>query len=157
MTGPRDRDGRLVPLYDRHHEEPPVVTIVCGAERGRCRQRLGTVWATPVGLLLHYRQHVAPRRLTVDTSGLTEQELARYLREQTALRRFEPGQSTGIGAGLRDQDGCLALLDVDRYWDPAELSCWKHDGLVELDRQHTLDVALRAVRSDRHDEMRLRD
>jgi hypothetical protein len=51
-------------------------------------------------------------------------------------KRYESGAPTGIGTGLRDTDGWLAMLDVDGLWHPAEVGCSHHDGLIQLDRQH---------------------
>lgn len=153
---PADWDGRLLPLWHKHHEDKPCVTLLCGADRGRCQKRLGKVWATPAGLLLHYFQHVAPRRFGVDTSALTEKQLLDYLaQEDNAFRRFEPGQETGIAHGLRDEAGLLALVDDATLWHPVEAGCFDHDGLVEVDREELLALALSAVRKGRHNDMRL--
>ncbi len=154
---PRDLDGTLVPLWEEHHKHQPVLTILCGADGRRCRNRLAKVWATPAGLLLHYHQHVAPKRFGVDAGDLTDEQLAAYVAGgDSGLRRYEPGRDTGIGTGLADEDGWLALLDVDDYWHPPQIGCLSHSGLVEVDRARLLQPALKAVRTGRHAEMRLR-
>ena len=154
---PGDWDGALVPLFDEVHGQGPVVTILCGAGDGQCRRRLGRVWAIREGLLLHYVQHIAPRRFGVDTSALTPEQLAEYLAsDDNPLRRFQPGQPTGIGTGLLDNGGWLALVDVDAYWHPVEVGCMKHEGLLDLDRQMVLEAALAAVRAGRPAELVLR-
>lgn len=115
------------------------------------------MWATPGGLLLHYHQHVAPERFGVDTGNLTDDQLADHLASgDSGLRRYEPGQATGIGDGLPDDDGWLALLDVDAYWHPPAIGCLNHSGIVELAREQLLDTAMSAVRSGRHAEITLR-
>ena len=154
---PRDFDGALVPLYEEVHEQRPVVTILCGADGGRCRKRLGRVWATRGGLLVHYVRHVAPLRFNVDTGNLTEEKLAALLASgESGLGRYEPGQPTGIGDGLRDDDGCLALLDHKFYRHSPEVGCLTHDGIIEIARDELLEAALAAVRRGRPAELVLR-
>ncbi len=143
---PRALTPRLVELWNAHHDDRPVLVIRCASERS-CRLTLGRLWATSDGLLLHYFQHVAPRRFEVDTTTLTDEQVRAHIaRPHSGLRRYEPGAATGISRGLRDEVGSLAMLDVEAWWQPAEAGCSRHEGLIELDRQQMLDAAHAAAR-----------
>jgi hypothetical protein len=152
---PRALNRQIVDLWRVHRDDRPVLVIRCGAEQN-CEATLGRVWVTREGLLLHYFQHVAPRRMNVDASAVPDEQLREYLdSERSGLKRYEPGSPTGIGTGLRDDDGWLAMLDVDALWHPASVGCSRHDGLIDLDRQQLLDTALTAARTGRPAKLKL--